>query len=78
MRSDDNMLEFVAERVRRGSYSPDDVRRQLLGRKGIDPAIMQRLMQAAANRKKKAKIEGKIQTLTEKIKDLGKQLKSIK
>ena len=35
MRSDNNMLEFVAERVRRGSYSPDDVKRQLFGR-GMD------------------------------------------
>ena len=49
MRSNDNMLEFVAERVRRGSYSPDDVKRQLFGR-GVDEA-MAMLMKAAADRR---------------------------
>ena len=43
-------LAFVTERIRRGSYSPDDVKRSLLGLP-IDPSVAASLMQSAANRK---------------------------
>lgn len=51
MRRGEDIVAFVAERVRRGTYSPEDVRRQLFGRKNVDQATVQRLMEAAANRK---------------------------
>ena len=43
-------LAFVAERIRRGSYSPEDVKRSLLGLP-IDQSVVTALIQAAANRK---------------------------
>lgn len=45
-----NKIAFVAERVRRRSYSPEDVRRALFGLP-IDQSIVISLMKAAADRK---------------------------